>query len=120
MTFLFPALRKKQQCAYALLLGASLIMSMSHAVDSRIDAEAKNSDSWLFGDSRVERIRAINVVGNKTVPTSAIKAKIPYRVGTVFKPLRSSELIRAVYEMGYFKPSIQVEVTAVGPQAPRR
>jgi len=63
-----------------------------------------------------QRIREIIIVGNKMVPTSAIRAKIPFRVGSIFKPSRSSDLIRALYAMEYFKPTIRVEVREYSPE----
>lgn len=60
-----------------------------------------------------KRIREIHITGNRNVPLEAIRAKIPYRVNQVLKPRLSSELIRSLYGMGYFKPDIVVETLDV-------
>ncbi len=62
------------------------------------------------------KIANIIIKGNKNVPDEAIYTKIPYRVGQVFKPQLSSELIRSLYGMGYFKPNIQVSARVLSPE----
>lgn len=63
----------------------------------------------------IKKVTGITIVGNKTVPTEAIKAKIPYRLGQVFRPELSSEAIRSLYGMGYFKPTMKVTVEETSP-----
>lgn len=72
-----------------------------------------NPDIPPFLAQPEKKIRAIHISGNRNVPLEAIRAKIPYRVGQILKPRLSSELIRSLYSMGYFKPDITVEVADI-------
>lgn len=47
--------------------------------------------------SRPKRINKIIVTGNKLVPTEAILSRVPYKVGEFFNPLKTSKLIRTIY-----------------------
>lgn len=93
-----------------LLAGITWPFAPLHPQDLDIENELQASDSLA------PKITSITIRGNKNVPPEAIYSKIPYRVGQVFKPQLSSRLIRSLYGMGYFKPTIQVGVQEIGPQ----
>ncbi len=59
------------------------------------------------------RIRNIIIQGSTL--KSAILSKVPYRPGEIFKPTKAAQLIRAVYELGLFLPTIQVKACNVSP-----
>lgn len=83
-------------------------------------ADEKLNSDILFASSqdnlnKAQIIRKIIIQGNKYVPTEAIRAKIPYREGSAFNLQKSSDLIRSLYAMGYFKPNIKVSVEEFSP-----
>ncbi len=65
--------------------------------------------------STAPKIHQIIIEGNKTVPTEAIKARLPYRVGHLFKHEASSDAIRSIYSMGFFQPTIRIIVEELSP-----
>ena len=55
-------------------------------------------------------IQDIIIKGNNALSSDAILAKIPYRVGQRFRALSATKVIRTLYGLGYFKPTIRVHI----------
>lgn len=70
-------------------------------------------DTVSLDDNRELYIREIQVIGNKNIPTEAVLYAIPYRVGQLFSPIRSGQLIRNIYK--YFK-DVRLWVKQVDPE----
>lgn len=49
-----------------------------------------------------KKVHDVIIEGN-TIPTAAILAKIPYKKDMLFKPSKSNTLIKALYDLGYFR-----------------
>ncbi len=59
------------------------------------------------------KIHKIIVEGNRQVPLDPILNSIPYQEGEPFSKQKTNKLIRNVFALGYFKPTIQVFVEPV-------
>lgn len=60
------------------------------------------------------RINAIIIEGNMRVPIEPILSSIPYRKGDVFTKQKTNKLIKNIYNLGYFRPTIKVFTEDVG------
>ncbi|MBF0103437.1 MAG: hypothetical protein HQK77_21250, partial [Desulfobacterales bacterium] len=49
-----------------------------------------------------ERITAINIIGNNRIETDAIRKVIQIQLGDLYLPERLTEVLKAIYKMGYF------------------
>ncbi len=48
-------------------------------------------------------IKSITIKGNSIVSTETILSKVPYIVGDTFRAYKSSDMIKLLFDMGYFK-----------------
>lgn len=82
------------------------------------DADIQDQDFLSFNkklrNEHEQVIQSIKITGNEVVPTQAILAKVPYRVGEAFNPKKSAQTIRAIHLLGYFQ-NIQVVTHEVSP-----
>lgn len=63
-----------------------------------------------------KKIKTIIVQGNKLIPTETILAKIPYRVGDIFKPQRARSMIQTLHKLGSLS-DIQLAAEVIAPDA---
>jgi outer membrane protein insertion porin family len=91
----------------------TVVITSAYGADEQSAKLSTTNEGRFFGSKKVHDII---IQGNKNVPTEAIRAKIPYHPGQVFKASASSDLIRNLYNLGYFKPTIQVIIDEISPQ----
>lgn len=48
-----------------------------------------------------KKIERITVRGSRLIPENAIRARIPYVIGELFKPQKTAQLIRGLYPLGF-------------------
>lgn len=62
-----------------------------------------------------QKIKDIIVQGNQLIPVETILAKIPYRIGDIFRPQRSRLMIKTLYQLGSLSDiQLAAELTADG------
>ncbi len=81
---------------------------------SCITAKERTPDKESTPDVVRKTIRSISISGNKLITQEALLARIPYRVGGVFNPAKTGDLIRNLYALNYFDDVI-VELEDVSP-----
>lgn len=63
---------------------------------------SKTDDNSLQVDPEGKIIRTISIQGGSPVPESALRSKIPYKVGEPFEAAKTGQLIRNITSFGYF------------------
>jgi outer membrane protein insertion porin family len=71
--------------------------------DAFIDTTDISDDDDDENEQGLKIISNIIVEGNRYVPTDAILARVPYRVGHLFDEQKTNALLRSVYDLGLFK-----------------
>ena len=79
-------------------------------IDLDFDDDEQEEISYRPEDLVGRKINKIIVEGNRQVPLEPILNSIPYQVGEPFNKQKTNKLIRNVFALGYFKPTIQVFV----------
>jgi outer membrane protein insertion porin family len=64
--------------------------------ESQVNSEEKTAEEQVVVPTN-KRINQIIITGNKHVPTEAIASRVPYKVGEIFIPAKTSSLIRNIY-----------------------
>ncbi|HRN78603.1 MAG TPA: outer membrane protein assembly factor BamA [Candidatus Dependentiae bacterium] len=78
------------------------------------DQEIVGEEEEIVAPARIRRVNQIIIAGNKLTPSSAILKYVPYKVGEIFDPRKSRELIRNLYfGLKRFR-NITVEVEPIG------
>lgn len=95
--------------AAALFFGVmfSLAQAGSVAAPYDLDEFLRKNDKALLHDNLV--IKSVSVKGNKYISTDLIKSKIPFQIGAILDPGKSSHAINNLYSLGAFK---QIEILA--------
>ena len=71
------------------------LLNEEESEDTQEDSEI--NDESFVATPQIPRIHDIIVVGNTSVPTSAILSRLPYRAGEIYDPLKTRELIHRLY-----------------------
>ncbi|MBA2307445.1 outer membrane protein assembly factor BamA [Candidatus Dependentiae bacterium] len=69
---------------------------------SHLEYPAPTQDKAPEASSERKRIQAITITGNKLVTKEALYARIPYRIGELFNPTKTGDLIKNLYGLNYF------------------
>lgn len=84
------------------------------ALDEAEDETGFNLVSPYSATQEKPRINTLSVEGNHAVTARAILEKIPFRAGDLFDRKKTTDSIRSLYRLGYFK-NIQIVTDEVAP-----
>ena len=92
-------------------VGVIYTMENSQPIEQEIEETPRVQN---LEDQVEKRINAIIIEGNKRVPIEPILNSIPYLPGDIFFKQKTNKLIKNIYALEYFKPTIKVFIENVG------
>jgi len=109
---------KNRPLVFKFLFGTVfLVCSLQAFAEEGVDQQTTTSMVGpIQSQEKVEpqfKINKIIIEGNKYVHRDVISARIPYKIGAIFEPEKSSIAITNLYDLGYFR-QIQIESEDLG------